>query len=143
MAFDHTQAHRAAQMMDKAGGDFLGAIAKAFFKADMSNARKMYEAYQSYFDQYYGLWVQANSHEYKDSAEFTEDLQGLAPSINGIYQLLDSAKFRNWMRQTEFNYGEASDKPLRKYHALRSNLESLVHAAQAFEHAMTELDEPK
>lgn len=140
MAFDHTKAHRAAQMMDKAGGDFVGSLAHAFFKADMHNARLMYEAFTSLFDQYYGLWVQSHETEYKDSADFTADLHGVAPALNGIFQLLNSAKFRNWMRQTEDHYGQSSHVAMLKYHALRSNLESIVHNAQAFEDALIELD---
>lgn len=143
MAFDHTQAHRAAQMMNKAGGDFVGALAKAFFKADMHNARRMYDAYKDYFDQYYGLWLQANKNDYETSVEFTEDLIGIVPTLNGVFMLLDSAKFRNWMRETSNNYVLDADPALRKYHMLRENLQALVHNAQAFQEAMIELDMPK
>jgi hypothetical protein len=141
MAFDHTKAHRAAQMMDKAGGDFVGALAKAFFKADMTNARKMYDAYSDYFDLYYQLWHQDNKDHYETSVEFTEDLLSLPKTIESVYVLLDSAKFRSWMRDTEQNYN--TDHVLRKYHKLREESQQLLHAAQAFTEALIELDEPK
>lgn len=144
MEFYHLKAHRAAQMMRVRGGDFVGLLADAFFKADLTNAKKMYDAYTDYFDQYYGMWLEMHEGNYKKSDEFTEDLATVPATLDSAYQLLTSAKFRNWMKQAELQYGEEATRGLMlRYHALKSNTEVLANQAKSFQDSMLELDEPK
>lgn len=44
----YTQGHRSAQLLPEKGG-FADALAKAYFRADMTNARRLYEAFPEYF----------------------------------------------------------------------------------------------
>lgn len=57
MTFDFTKAHRASQEMTTSGGDFVDSLGRCFFKADLGNARKLYDAFSPLFDQYYERWV--------------------------------------------------------------------------------------
>jgi hypothetical protein len=57
MAFDQTTAHRAAQEMKRSGGDFISRLGATFMHADLKNQRRMYEAFQPEFDQYYEYYL--------------------------------------------------------------------------------------
>ena len=54
---DYTQGHRAAQMMEKEGGHFASALAKAYYHADSTNAQRLRCAFHELFEDYYARWV--------------------------------------------------------------------------------------
>jgi len=45
----HTQGFRSARHMEKSGGGFASALARAFYKADSTNARILYENFPHIF----------------------------------------------------------------------------------------------
>jgi hypothetical protein len=53
---DYTEGHRAAQMMEKDGGHFASAIAKAYYQADSANAQRLRCAFIDLFEDYYARW---------------------------------------------------------------------------------------
>ena len=55
---DHTQGHRAAQVMEQRGGGFANAIAQAYYKADSTNARILREAFADLFERHYEQWTE-------------------------------------------------------------------------------------
>jgi hypothetical protein len=53
---DYTEGHRAAQMMEKEGGHFASALAKAYYHADSANAQRLRNAFPDLFEPYYVRW---------------------------------------------------------------------------------------
>lgn len=63
MAFDYNTAHRAAQEMKRSGGDFVGRLGELYFHADLKNSRRLYEAFQAEFDQYYTFYQEREARQ--------------------------------------------------------------------------------
>jgi hypothetical protein len=55
--FDYFKVQKAALKMMNSGGGFMSQLGRTFTRADESNARKLYKAFQSDFDQFYEIAV--------------------------------------------------------------------------------------
>lgn len=53
---NYDDAHKAAQNMERMGGHFEKAIAKAFYFADGDNSRRLREAFPHIFEKNLELW---------------------------------------------------------------------------------------
>lgn len=49
---DYTEAHRAAQVMERIGGSFERNLALTYYRADSTNAKRLREAFPEIFQKY-------------------------------------------------------------------------------------------
>lgn len=50
---DYTEAHRAAQIMERVGGSFERNLALTYYRADSTNAQRLRNAFPEIFEKYY------------------------------------------------------------------------------------------
>lgn len=50
---DYTEGHRAAQVMERVGGSFERNLALTYYRADLTNAQRLRNAFPELFEKYY------------------------------------------------------------------------------------------
>ena len=50
---DYTEGHRATQVMERVGGSFERNLALTYYRADLTNAQRLRNAFPELFEKYY------------------------------------------------------------------------------------------
>lgn len=61
--FEYYYAQKAAIEMKRSGGDFIGAIGAAFIHADLTNGRRLYDAFPHEFEKFHEYALEREKRE--------------------------------------------------------------------------------